>query len=107
MFKWAIIKDMKHNPMDQQTKNVDSKGRIVLGKQFANRTAIVQYMDDGEIVIRLARIIPEQEAWLYENEQALKLVRQGLKEAQALDISSNPPDLENSFSFADQIPEEE
>jgi len=38
---------MKHNnQIDLQTKNVDSKGRIVLGKQFANRTTIVQYMDD-------------------------------------------------------------
>ncbi|MEI6381286.1 MAG: hypothetical protein WCO81_10455 [Cyanobacteriota bacterium ELA615] len=99
---------MKHNnQIDLQTKNVDSKGRIVLGKQFANRTAIVQYMDDGDIVIRLARIIPESEAWLYENEQALNLLRQGLKEAQELDFSSNPPELERSFSFAAQIPEEE
>jgi len=107
MYKWEIIKDMKHNQPNQQTKNVDSKGRIVLGKQFANRTAIVQYMDDGEIVIRLARIIPENEAWLYENEQALNLVRQGLKEAQELDFSSNPPDLEKSFAFAAQLSEEE
>jgi len=95
---------MKHNnQIDLQTKNVDSKGRIVLGKQFANRTAIVQYMDDGDIVIRLARIIPESEAWLYENEQALNLLRQGLKEAQELDFSSNPPELERSFTIAPPI----
>jgi hypothetical protein len=95
---------MKHNnQIDLQTKNVDSKGRIVLGKQFANRTAIVQYMDDGDIVIRLARIIPESEAWLYENEQALNLLRQGLKEAQELDFSSNPPELERSFTIASPI----
>ena len=63
---------MKHNNQTElQTKKIDSKGRIVLGKQFANRAAIVQYMDDGDMVIRLARIIPENEAWLYENEQAL------------------------------------
>lgn len=98
---------MNHEQLEQQTKTLDSKGRIALGKEFANRTAIVQYQGDGEILIRLARIIPEKEAWLYENEQALTLVRQGLKEAQGLDFSANPPDLHEFFSFAAQIPEEE
>jgi hypothetical protein len=42
---------MKHNnQIDLPTKNVDS-----------NRTAIFQYMDDGDIVIHLARILPENE----------------------------------------------
>jgi hypothetical protein len=98
---------MNQEQIEQQTKNVDSKGRIALGREFANRTAIVQYRGDGDILIRLARVIPEKEAWLYQNERALALVRQGLDEAQRGEFSTKAPDLQESFSFAEQIPDEE
>ena len=98
---------MNQEQIEQQTKNVDSKGRIALGGEFANRTAIVQYRGDGEILIRLARVIPEKEAWLYQNERALALVRQGLDEAQRGEFSTKAPDLQESFSFAEQLPDEE
>jgi hypothetical protein len=98
---------MNQEQIEQQTKNVDSKGRIALGREFANRTAIVQYRGDGEILIRLARVIPEKEAWLYQNERALALVRQGLDEAQRGEFSTKAPDLQESFSFAEQLPDEE
>jgi hypothetical protein len=98
---------MDQEQIEQQTKNVDSKGRIALGREFANRTAIVQYQGDGEILIRLARVIPEKEAWLYQNERALALVRQGLDEAQRGEFSTATPNLQESFSFAEQIPDEE
>ena len=97
---------MNQEQIEQQTKNVDSKGRIALGREFANQTAIVQYQGDGEILIRLARVIPEKEAWLYQNERALALVRQGLDEAQRGEFSTKAPDLQESFSFAEQIPDE-
>ena len=62
-------------------KNVDSKGRLTLGESFANRTVIVEGRVGGEVVIRLARVVPEREAWLYENEPAEVSVRRGLKQA--------------------------
>lgn len=96
-----------NNNINHQTKTVDSKGRISLGKEFANRPVIVQYREDGEILIQLARVIPENEAWLYQNEQALNRVRQGLSEAQSQDFSTTTPNLKESFSFAAEIPDEE
>lgn len=96
---------MNQEQIEQQTKNVDSKGRIALGKEFANRTVIVQYRGDGEILIRLARVIPEKEAWLYQNEEALTLLQQGLDEAQSGEFSTTPPVLQESFFFAEQIPD--
>lgn len=63
------------------TKTADSKGRITLGDRFANRTVIVEEVDETEVRITLARVIPERESWLYENPQALASVRRGLDQA--------------------------
>jgi hypothetical protein len=53
---------MKNNA---HARNVDSKGRLTLGEAFANRTVLVEERGEGEVLIRLARVIPEREAWLY------------------------------------------
>jgi hypothetical protein len=85
-----------------QTKNVDSKGRLTLGESFANRTVIVEQRDD-EIVLRLARVIPEREAWLYENTEAREAVRRGLRQAQAGKFAKRGPDLAEAAKLADQL----
>jgi hypothetical protein len=72
-----------------QTKNTDSKGRLTLGDAFANRTVIVEQRGN-EIVLHLARVIPEREAWLYDNPTALASVRRGLKQARSRDLSDGP-----------------
>ncbi|MCC6580716.1 MAG: hypothetical protein IT440_09760, partial [Phycisphaeraceae bacterium] len=53
------------------TKTADAKGRITLDDKFANRTVIVEEIDETEVRITLARVVPEREAWLYENPKAL------------------------------------
>jgi hypothetical protein len=92
---------------EQCTKNVDSTGKINLGKAFANQTVLIQYKENGEVLIRLTEIPPNPENWLSENEQALDLVHQGLEEAQNGEFSLNPPNLQESFSIAKLIPDEE
>lgn len=84
------------------TKNTDSKGRISLGDGFKNRTMLVEQHGD-EIVLRLARVIPEREAWLYENERALASVRRGLKQAKAGKLVKKGPDLDAAKALADQL----
>ena len=84
-----------------QTKNTDSKGRITLGEGFANRTLIVEDRGD-EIVLRLARVIPEKEAWLYENPEALAALRRGLAQAKAGQLR-NGPDLAKAAKLAKQL----
>ena len=86
-------------------KNVDSKGRLTLGESFANRTVIVEEHGDGEVLIRLARVIPEREAWLYDNEEALAAVRRGLKQARGGKFAKEP-DLEASAELAEQLQDE-
>ena len=87
-----------------QARQADSKGRIVLGGEYANRTVLVERRGD-ELVVRLARVIPEREAWLYENPDALGAVREGLQQAKAGKFGKGP-DLKAAAKLADQIPEE-
>jgi hypothetical protein len=84
------------------TKQADSKGRITLGEAFANRTVLVEQRED-EIVVRLARVIPEREAWLYENTGALDSVRKGLAQARAGKFASRGPDLKAAAELADEL----
>jgi hypothetical protein len=84
-----------------QTKNTDSKGRLTLGEAYANRTVIVEERGN-EIVIRLARVIPEGEAWLYESPAALAAVRRGLNQARSRKLS-NGPDLTKAAKLVEKL----
>lgn len=85
----------------QQT---DSKGRLTLGKAFANCTLIVEERGH-EIVLQRARVLPESEAWLYEDLAALAAVRRGLKQATQRRLSDGP-NLDEAAKLADG-PEDE
>ena len=84
-------------------KTTDSKGRVTLGGRFANRAVIVEHRSDDEVVVRLARVIPESEAWLYANPKALASVRRGLDEARKGETAIKPPDLKAAAKLAEQI----
>ena len=84
-------------------KSADSKGRVTLGGHFANRAVIVEQRSDDEVVVRLARVIPEREVWLYKNPKALASVRRGLDQARKGDVAKNPPDLKASAKLAKQL----
>lgn len=75
------------------TKQVDAKGRIVLGKKFAGKTVIVEEIDETEIRIVAAAVIPEREVWLHKNKDAATQVKAGLAAARAGAYSKIPPDL--------------
>jgi len=83
------------------TKHTDSKGRLTLGEAYANRTLIVEQRGT-DIVIHLARVIPEREAWLYENPTALAAVRRGLKQARSGKLSDGP-DLSEAARLAEKL----
>jgi len=88
---------------DAVTKTVDSKGRLVLGKRFANRTVLIREIDDTEIVITMAQVIPAREAWLFDNHEAKEQVSRGLDQARRRVFSDTPPDLDEDSSLADQL----
>ena len=92
---WGMIKRAA------TTKNTDSKGRLTLGEAFANRTLIVEERGN-EIVLHLARVIPEREAWIYDNPAALAALRRGLKQARSRELSGGP-DLKQAAALAKKI----
>jgi hypothetical protein len=47
--------------MGHQTRSTDAKGRISLPKAFANATVIIEQVNENELRIRKARVIPEDE----------------------------------------------
>lgn len=84
-------------------KSTDSKGRVTLGGHFANRAVIVEHRGGDEVIVRLARVIPEREVWLYKNPKALASVRRGLDQARKSNVSKNPPDLKAAAKLAGQL----
>jgi hypothetical protein len=85
------------------TKTTDSKGRLTLGERFANRTVIVEEIDDTAVRITLARVVPEREMWLHENRAASAAVSRGIAEARAGKLSSVGPDLAADAALADRL----
>ncbi len=84
-------------------KSTDSKGRVTLGGHFANRAVIVEHRSDHEVIVRLARVIPEREAWLYENPKALASVRRGLDQARKGNVKKSAPDLKVAAKLAGRL----
>ncbi len=71
-------------------KAVDSKGRISLGARWAGRHALVEKISDTEVRVIMARVVPECEAWLHENERAKAMVDAGLAAARDGDLAEEP-----------------
>jgi hypothetical protein len=86
-------------------KTIDGKGRLTLGREFAGRTVQVE-RDDDRVVISFYRMVPDREAWLWENETAKSMVDRGLKQAHQRELNDGP-DLDTALAFADGLPEEE
>jgi hypothetical protein len=80
----------------------DNKGRVGLGGRFANRAVIVQKLSETEMIVKLARVIPENESWLYRNPGALNAVRSGLAQARKGKVTKGP-NLESDAKFVDAL----
>jgi len=83
-------------------KLVDSKGRIVLDKEYAGSTMLVDRREDGTIVLRPAVTVPAEEAWLWRNKKALAMVQKGLSEARQ-GRHAAPPDMRAARKLAAKI----
>lgn len=70
-------------------KTIDSKNRITIGEKIVKLITAqtgadefqIFYGEDGDILLRPMVSIPSKEAWIYQNPNILKFIRQGLKEA--------------------------
>lgn len=85
----------------------DDRGRITLGREITNGVSkydIFVNEDTGEVLLRPYKEIPANEAWLYKNATAKKLVNDGLKDAK--DGKLVKRDLKSS-SWIDEVEDEE
>ena len=64
-----------------KTVQTDAQGRLNLGKEFASSTFLIEVVDDEDILLKKAVIIPERELKLLKDPESLKKVRKGIKEA--------------------------
>ena len=62
-------------------KQIDSKGRLLLGSEFAGTTFLIEQQKDGSLLLRPAVTVPVETAWFFKNQKAQNLVRAGLEEA--------------------------
>ena len=85
------------------TKTADGKGRVSLGSRFANQTVIVEEVDDTEVRITLAEVIPQREVWLHKNPKAKASVLRGLEQARSRETTKSPPDLKADLGLAEQL----
>ena len=76
--------------MSLETRSTDAKGRVSLPKAFANATVIIEQLNENELRIRKARVIPEDEI-RFSEEAALALSEQERERFfQALDQPPKP-----------------
>ncbi len=64
-----------------KTYTTDQSGRICLGKEFAGKTYAMRANDRGSIELMPVKIVPENDAWLYQNKDAHGAVMEGLEQA--------------------------
>ena len=46
-------------------KTIGSSGQISLGKKFAGQTVMLDEIEAGVWIVKLGRLIPDSEKWLY------------------------------------------
>lgn len=70
---------------------VDAKGRVSLAKFLRNTEPMdldISVTEDGKLILTPLATIPAHELWLYQNPEALKSLREGIKQAGAGDLHS-------------------
>ena len=72
------------------TRTIDSRGRLLMGEEYAGRMVIIDDRDPERLVIIPAVAIPEREAWLFRNPTALASLRKALDQAKEREFASSP-----------------
>ena len=81
MRKHEFLKDVEFEEVAET--RVDAKQRVSLGKVFSGQVTSVRIYRNthGQIVLNPLVSIPADEAWLFQNKQASRLVQRGLEDA--------------------------
>ncbi|MCB1085052.1 MAG: hypothetical protein KDK60_03010 [Chlamydiia bacterium] len=64
-----------------KTLQTDAQGRLNLGKKYASSTFLVEVVDDSDLLLKKAAVIPERELWLLKEPDARESIHKGLEDA--------------------------
>lgn len=67
----------------KKTSNSDSKGRVVLGPQYANKMFRVSEQPDGNVLLEPVVTVHEREVWFYKNPEVQAMVQEGIRQSLA------------------------
>src|SRR5437762_10372814 len=98
----AMIKEMRECAQGFNMKGiytVDKSGRLCLGKEFIGKTFALSIAKDGSIRLIPGQFIPDHEAWLYRNKEALASVKRGLAQARRGEGKPLPFDLQEDEAW--------
>jgi hypothetical protein len=84
-------------PETNMLKMVGSSGQLSLGKKYAGKYFEIEQMEDGALVLRPMKVIPESEAWLHEPE-----IQKKLRQAKEW-MKKNPPTETDLDAFLEQV----
>ncbi len=88
-----------------ETKTADSRGRINLGKEFANKTFLLTRTGGTEMRLELAAVIPERELWLYQNSEARTALLEAMERVKAGEFADSPPDVDEEEPWEKELEE--
>lgn len=80
-------------------KQVGANGQISLGKEYAGKQVQVSKLDDGSLIIKTGKFIPDNERWLYEGDNLQKLEK-AIKSAENRKRINNSEELLVNFERA-------
>jgi hypothetical protein len=90
--------------MGLETRSTDAKGRVSLPKAFANATVIIEQVNENELRIRKARVIPEDEIRFAEEARIVLSDHERARLLHALDHPPKPnPTLRRLMTGKDKI----
>ena len=84
-----ILEGVEEKFIAVEVKSVDAKNRVNIGEKLFKRMNAKSRVDaykvflgeEGDILLRPIMNVPSREAWIYENQEVLGSIRQGLAEA--------------------------
>jgi hypothetical protein len=76
-----------------EIKTADSRGRINLGKEFANKVFIFEKTGETEMKLVPATVIPDKELWFYRDPEVQKTVFEAIERVKAGEFAEAPPDI--------------
>lgn len=86
---------------------IDNAGRLCLGKENAGKQFKMTTSKTGIIELIPVKVIPEHEAWLYENKEALNAVQEGLEQAKEGKTGALSFNLEDDELWLEDEPKQE